>query len=110
MRHLERKVCSYCGKNRLLSKYGKQTAASDGLQSWCRECVKEYNKLAKRRAYAKEYYQKQKANGNSNGTMLNGQFAKRIEKMLTTQVEKNTAIRKTIAKIVSQELDRIITL
>ena len=37
------KRCSKCGEIKTLSEFGKNAAAKDGLQSWCRQCYAEYN-------------------------------------------------------------------
>lgn len=51
------KKCNRCGRTLDNSEFGKNKAAKDGLQSWCRECVNKY---------AREH-QKEKLNPNSGG-------------------------------------------
>jgi len=41
------KVCPKCGRNLLLSEYWANNATSDGLQSYCKDCLMSYNKTDK---------------------------------------------------------------
>lgn len=38
------KACSYCGKVKLLTEFSRNKLASDGLQTYCRPCVSEYDR------------------------------------------------------------------
>ncbi len=38
------KICIRCGKEKLLSEFGKHSDHIDSLKSWCKICIKEYNK------------------------------------------------------------------
>lgn len=37
------KNCSKCGKDKVLSEFGKFSRSKDGLKAWCKSCVKLYN-------------------------------------------------------------------
>ena len=37
------KICSKCGRELPLSEFNKHKGKKDGLQVWCKECVKQYN-------------------------------------------------------------------
>jgi len=39
------KQCSKCGKNKQTTEFYKKTSAPDGLQNYCRSCVKEINRV-----------------------------------------------------------------
>jgi hypothetical protein len=39
------KTCAHCGKILPVSEFSKHTDRPGGLQSWCRQCKKEYNKI-----------------------------------------------------------------
>lgn len=39
---MKQKTCTKCHKDRELSDFRKRTKASDGLSSWCKSCLKEY--------------------------------------------------------------------
>lgn len=44
------KVCSHCGRELRVSEFNKRSASSDGLQKWCRDCMrKSYNESYSRR-------------------------------------------------------------
>jgi len=47
------KTCYRCKKVKSLSEFHKQTTASDGLYSWCKECRREYDKQPERVACRK---------------------------------------------------------
>lgn len=34
------KVCSHCGRELPVSEFNKRNASSDGLQQWCRDCMR----------------------------------------------------------------------
>ena len=57
------KVCGKCKQANPLEPFGKHSARKDGLQPWCKVCIKEYNKkyyqenCEKRLEYAKQYYE-----------------------------------------------------
>jgi hypothetical protein len=48
-----RKICKHCGESLLTANFYKSTKSFDGLQSWCKQCMNEYN-LAKRPKSIKE--------------------------------------------------------
>lgn len=39
------KICKRCLKEKPLDEFGKSDTTPDGLQSWCRECIKLYSVL-----------------------------------------------------------------
>lgn len=39
------KRCTRCGREKTLDHYQNSAASKDGLQSWCRECIRTYYKL-----------------------------------------------------------------
>ena len=39
---METKVCKHCGRELPVDKFCKSTKAADRLQSWCKECSREY--------------------------------------------------------------------
>jgi NMD protein affecting ribosome stability and mRNA decay len=39
------KKCTRCGREKTLDHYQNNAASKDGLQSWCRECIRTYDKL-----------------------------------------------------------------
>lgn len=41
---METKLCTKCGKTKPISEFGLNKSKKDGLQSYCKECVKEYKK------------------------------------------------------------------
>lgn len=44
------KVCSHCGRELPVSEFNKRSASSDGLQNWCRDCMrKSHNESYSRR-------------------------------------------------------------
>lgn len=51
---MEEKVCSKCGRTLPPSEFWQNNSKSDGLQSWCNDCMTEYNKKERKK-------QKQKA-------------------------------------------------
>lgn len=51
---METKLCTKCGKVKPISEFGKNKSKKDGLQSHCKECVREYKK--KHYSENKEYY------------------------------------------------------
>jgi len=54
------KTCPKCQQTKLSSAYGKNRATKDGLQTYCKDCRKEYsaNNRDKIAEYKKEYYQR----------------------------------------------------
>jgi len=38
------KICSGCKTKKLFSRFGKDNSTKDGLDYWCKDCVKKYNK------------------------------------------------------------------
>jgi hypothetical protein len=42
---LETKCCTKCCKDKNINEFVNRHLSKDGLSSWCKECVKEYNKL-----------------------------------------------------------------
>ena len=42
-----KKICKGCGRNRKLGKFGKDSYRVDGKRIYCRDCIKEYNRLNK---------------------------------------------------------------
>jgi hypothetical protein len=53
-KRVPRKKCSRCGKAKSRSGFYKNARRSDGLASWCKDCVSEYDKA--RNEYYKERY------------------------------------------------------
>lgn len=43
-RETKMKKCCRCGEKKLLSEFGRNTRKPDGLQSWCSDCNKAYNR------------------------------------------------------------------
>jgi len=39
-----KKICKGCGRNRKLSKFGKQSRRPDGKNLYCKDCMRLYNK------------------------------------------------------------------
>lgn len=42
-----KKICKKCGRNRKIGKFGIDYRNNDGKRIYCRDCIKEYNKLYK---------------------------------------------------------------
>lgn len=42
---METKVCNKCGKEKPISEFSKNSRKRDGLQTACKECMAEYNRL-----------------------------------------------------------------
>lgn len=38
------KICTKCGETKVKTEFGSNKSKKDGLQTWCRSCVKTYNK------------------------------------------------------------------
>lgn len=59
------KLCTRCGKEKLLSEFHKRTASKDGLNYSCKECIAQQNKNQrlkdpeKMRAYKKDWRKNQ---------------------------------------------------
>ena len=51
---IEEKLCTKCGIIKSTSEFGKNKTKKDGLQSYCKECVKKYKK--KHYSDNKKYY------------------------------------------------------
>jgi hypothetical protein len=39
------KLCGRCKDLKILESFGKNAKKTDGLQDWCRQCVREYNRI-----------------------------------------------------------------
>lgn len=42
---METKVCNKCGKEKPISEFSRNSRKKDGLQTACKECMAEYNRL-----------------------------------------------------------------
>ena len=42
------KCCRHCGESKVAGEFNKNSSATDGLQSWCRDCFKQYNRSFER--------------------------------------------------------------
>jgi hypothetical protein len=63
------KKCVRCRENKDKSLFHKKSDSSDGLASWCKYCIKDYNRLnkEKRAEQTREYYLKNKKKINTYG-------------------------------------------
>ena len=41
---IEKKICTKCGEEKLISEFYMQSSNQDGLDNKCKECHNEYNK------------------------------------------------------------------
>jgi hypothetical protein len=57
------KTCQKCKTDKAASEFNKCSAASDGLNSWCKQCHREQAKTPKYKAKQSAYYYKRKAEG-----------------------------------------------
>lgn len=48
------KTCARCGEARTADEFRREPRASDGLHSWCKPCVRVYDREGKRRRYERK--------------------------------------------------------
>jgi len=58
MIEIQTKKCAHCGRELPVSEYNHCSVASDGLQSWCRDCSREANRKAWRAKKEKAHQEK----------------------------------------------------
>lgn len=63
------KTCTKCNESKTVDKFYKDSRAKDGLQTWCRECRKDYRDTYRSNNpnYAREHYQANKETYNKSG-------------------------------------------
>lgn len=73
---MEQKTCSKCGLQKEKKEFTKGTRFKDGLQPWCRECVKGYSKEEKHREQCRTLKRKRRENPEYRRRECEGQKAR----------------------------------
>ena len=89
------KICKKCGRELPLECFSKRKASNDGLQDWCKECTKQYNKqnYAEHREERLEYKKQWRADNSDYDKQWHAEHRdERIEKMKQYNAERYATI------------------